>query len=482
MLADVPDELSIPLPPSAAGSEYGDSDGLVPAEVSPGPDNSSRLPDVGRNMIQAPDMEHDRSETVGNRPGLPSAERHESPPAQASVSVSSSSKAILDSLDQVLREDAYECVRFESLQSQVQDLMLVCHITERLISRQLRLYRMMLGCLKSDNSAAFASYYSHSIQIQETQSHLYHPPMRTSSTSYSPLAPFPARQISWLHRVSPEVRRGIIHVITRIRSDPKFLAQYLTNLPSSHLNKLAYPHRQAAATESVLRNPIGSGSVGVSAHINSSISKDELVPLDDVEHDPLFLLINCVFRTSGDPGSMEKSLQCDVWSTVCARIVEEGKADSDEFCLAILNIFAGISSWPIRPQLETFLAELMQSGLFVLEPSATQAVDFTRPKGPNETSRVANVAEFFEHALRTLIRLLTGGSFQNGIPEVVFALIHATLSKIGDPAKRASARKFFIRWYCTSYISNALIYPEVSNALHPLLHELQNNTIRVLVS
>ncbi|MCJ1396571.1 hypothetical protein MMC18_009462 [Xylographa bjoerkii] len=459
-LTDVPDELRIPLPPSAAGSEYGDPDVPMPTETPQRLGDPLSVPEIGQETTQAQEIEHGGTEVTGNTPESPSAGEHAIPLVQASNPITSSSKAILHSLFQILREDAYESGRFENLQNQVQDLMSVCHVTERLISGQLRLYRMMLNCLKSDNSAAFASLYSQAIHIQESQIYPNYLPRKVYSNGYNPLAPFPGRPSSWLHNVSPEIQRGIVHVITRIRSDPNFLAGYLTNLSSSHLNKLAHPHRRAVATESVLRNPIGSRSVGGSASINSSKSKDESEPLGDVEHDPLFLLINCMFQTSDDPGSVESSLRCGAWSTVCARIIEEGKADSDEFCLVILDVLAGMGSWPMKPQLETFLTELIQSGIFVLEFPASQVVDFTKPTETSESSRVARITEFFDNALRTLTQLLTGGLAEYAIPKAVLDLIHATLSKIGDPAKRIKARRFFIRWYCTSYISNALIYPE----------------------
>ena len=464
---DFPDELRIPLPPSAAGSEYGDSDLPMPAETLPRDGDPLGVPTLGQQTIQAKEEEHVGTETAGHGPGLPSVGEHVTPPDQASTPTHSSSKAILPSLIQMLREDAYESSRFESLQNQVQDLMSVCHVTERLMSRQLRLYRMMFSCLKSDNSAAFASLYSQAIQVQESQSCAHYIPRKVYPSGHDPLVPFPDRQSSWLHRVPPEVQRGIIHVITRIRSDPKFLAGHLTKLSSAHLNKLAHPHRQSAATESVLRNPTGSGSVRGSIYTDQSKSMDDLQPLGDVEHDPLFLLINCVFQTSDDPGLVERSFQCDVWSTVCAEIVEEGKADSDEFCLAILDVFAGMSFWPVKPQLETFLTELMQSGTLVLEPSANQVVDFTNPTETSENSRAAKIIGFFENALRTLTQLLTDGLAENAIPKTVLDLIHATLIKIKDPVKRAKAQKFFIRWYCTSYVSNALIYPEVRNVVIP---------------
>ncbi|MCJ1382873.1 hypothetical protein MMC17_005986 [Xylographa soralifera] len=457
---DLPDELNIPLPPSAAGSEYGESDVLMPAETSQRLDDPLGVPEVGQQTTKAQEKEHVKTEPAGNSPGLPSDGGHATPPIQASTPINSTSKTILPSLIQILREDAYESGRFESLQSQIQDLMSVCHATERLMPRQLRLSRMMLNCLKSDNSAAFASLYSQAMQLQESQSHPHYLPKKVYSSGYDPLAPFPDRQSSWLHRASPEVQRGIIHVITRIRSDPKFLARYFTKLSSAHLNQLAHPHRQAVATESVLRNPTGSGPVRGSVYINPSKSKDDLEPLGDAEHDPLFLLINCVFQTSDDPGLKERSFQCDVWSTVCAQIVEEGKADSDEFCLAILDVFAGMDFWPMKPQLEIFLTELMQSGTFVLEPSAKQVVDFTKPTETSESPTAAKVIGFFENALRTLTKLLTDGPAENAIPKTVLDLIHATLSKIKDSMKRTKAQKFFIRWYCTSYISNALIYPE----------------------
>ena len=115
----------------------------------------------------------------------------------------------------------------------------------------------------------------------------------------------------------------------------------------------------------------------------------------------------------------------------------------------------------MKAQLELFLMELMQSGAFLLDPAVVQPMDFTKPE-ERPTGKDPTVSRFFGNALRTLTVLLTD-SATPGIPQGVLELIRAILRKVEFPDRKAKAKKFFVRWYCTSFISNILKYPEVSD-------------------
>lgn len=458
----LPDEFRIPLPPSTAGSEYGeDVEGPPAALPTVGPETATehpRLEEDGPSYPKTGTTGMDPTDPVfkaGDPEGLPPLEELAAHEGYRTAS------SPMEELILSINNEAHQTRRFISLQSHLQELIRHCGVSGRLIPRQSRLNRLMVGCFKADNSTNFASLYNQSVQLQESCTYS-HDLVEAHVGSQSPLQPLLGPATSWIHTLPPGIQTGVSQLFHRIRTESSFLATRIANLSSSQLIKLAHPHRLSASSDIILQ------ASGMSKYTHGASPQKVSKPKEDsasqlgLQRDPLLLLVHGLFDTSFGPTSRESQRQCSIWSTTCARVIEAAKPGSDEFCTAILDAFGNMYPWPMKAQLELFLMELMQSGSFLLYPAAIQPVDFTNPEG-RPTGKDPTAFEFFASALKTLTILLTG-SFSPAIPHGALELIRAILRKVESPDKKTKAKKYFVRWYCTSFLSNILKYPEVSNS------------------
>ena len=463
---DVPDELRIPLPASVAGSEFGeDVDMPMVTELPTGHQGDPEGPDNTDQFPLAQEVDSDRIGTTGLLSPVPKTDENKSCEEQKSSPLPALVPPLpLKELFQCMQTQAHEICRFELLQSHVQSLIHYCGVTGRLIPRQAHLYRLMVNSLKVDNNTSFASLYTQSVQSRYSYIE-GHKIVQSSSGNPSPLGFVRGPPPSWIHTLPMAVQRGVVQLFHRIRSEPHFLARRIADLSSSHLDKLTRLHRNFGGTESILQSTGTHRSESSVFPFQFSKSKRKFEELGDLESDPMFLLLHSVFDTSLGPRSQESRMRCDVWSRTCAHIIEIGKSGSDDFCMAVLDAFANMHPWPMKPQLELFLMELMQSGAFLFDTEVSQPLDFTRPEETQDVAIAATRSKFFDDALRTLVDILTGHNPESGMPQGAMDLIYATLRKIETVEKKCKAQKFFIRWYCTSFISNVLKYPEVSSVL-----------------
>jgi len=460
---EFPDELRIPLPPSIAGSEYGeDLEGLPAASPTAGLETATEHPRLEEDGPSYP-----KTGTTGMGPTPPvfkAADPEDFPPLEelASHGGYRTASSPMEELILSINKEAHQTRRFISLQSHVQELIRHCGISGRLIPRQSRLYRLMASCFKADNSTNFASLYAQSVQLRESCTYS-HDLAEAHIGSQSPLQPLLGPSTSWIHTLPPVIRTGVSQLFHRIRTESNFLATRIANLSSSQLTKLAHPHRLSAVSESILQaSGMSQYTHGTAPQKLSNKPKENFASQAGLQRDPLLLLVHGLFDTSSGPISRESQRQCSIWSTTCAKVIEAAKPGSDEFCTAILDAFGNMYPWPMKAQLELFLMELMQSGSFLMYPAAIQPVDFTKPEG-QPIGKDPTTSEFFANALKTLTVLLTD-SFSPGIPHGALELIRAILRKVESPDKKTKAKKFFVRWYCTSFLSNILKYPEVSSS------------------
>ena len=460
---DLPEALLIPLPPSAAGSEYDEE-----MEGSIAPTGSAILEDpqvrpmsgeyveqdseIGTRGVDA--MDGEDSSAPAEDPGPTSPPRCSDRDPEQSTS--------LQELTRIILEDAHEVRRLQEFQSHVQELLHHCGVTGRAIPQQSYLHRQMLNAFTADNGPAFASLYTQSVQVQNSCISNYNVVEDPAEARNNPLTPIRGPPASWIDIFPQDGRHGVLGMLSRIRSDADFLANRIASLSTSQLNSLARPQRQAVGTESILRTTGGHKSSLGNFRSTSHTAKEPIPSQETLQHDPLFLLLHCVFDTSPGPWCQESLRQRDVWSTTCAQLLEAGDPGSDEFCMTIFDAFANKYPWPRLPQLEGFLSNLVHSGTFISNPPVERGFDFSRPDLSRNGSSATTASVFFSDALTTLIDLLTAGPSGGELPIGVLELAHATLGKIEDPEKRVRAHKFLIRWYCTSFVSNALIYPEVS--------------------
>ena len=486
---DIPEESRIPLPPSVANSvhsgdleapkpEVGHIEEAIKQDIWPTEEVSS-LAIVTDILEKEPSVQQDVGIIPSSEEGPKSGQNSKQDEEEAEPPL------LLSELLETIRRDKYETQRQDHLRSRVNQLLHECGTAGRSLSLHSQLYPRMARCVQDDRMTIFGSLYAQSPLVSRLESsNIPQPTLAGPVRDIGLSANHPNAPIPWMHKLPSRSQRSIIEFLSSIRNDSSFLADRIAKLSSFQLNNLARPHRQQPVTDSVLRSsPSFSKLDPRSFHRHPARPSDRTPTSEELLRDPLFILIHCIFDLSSIMGSMEKFRQLDVWSSVCARVIEDGKPGSDDFCLSVVDAFAAFGRWALEPELETFLTELLDTGAFILEPEVNQMVNFKEPVEPHSTPFSVAVAEYFNRALQTLIHLLVGNLPSNYGPATGLDLIRATLDKVRDPEKRTKARNFFIsRWYCASFLSNALLYPEASIITHRILTYIRTGLLNAYLT
>ena len=373
----------------------------------------------------------------------------------------------LEELIQMIRKDDYEEVSLQSLQHQVEECIHRCALLQRCNHLQSHLYYRMVDQFRSENKAGLDLLYKDSVKLRKSCS--TGQPFHVGIDNFQGRHNFnPGDQphlASWFHRVSTATRDVISDLLENLRTDPGFLASRLTALSPSQICALGQYHHRPVARASIFQVPkyVFGGSA-------SPWNRDHPAQYPDghcqerafLPQSPLSIILHSLFDDTCDGRCLEHQRRIDVWSTACTQVIMDGKRGSDEFCMHILDGYARSRPWSLKLQLESCLVKLIQDGAFVLDSWGDQPVSFTKSAELSNARVAVATSEFFENAMRTLIDLITCNPPHMSMPNEILDLIRNVLGKIKSPEKRTKARNFFVsRWYFASFLSNALIYPEV---------------------
>ena len=369
----------------------------------------------------------------------------------------------LSDLLEVMEDDNYQSRRLRTLQDETFGLFHKCGSCDRLLTVQNLLFRRMVECFRNDRKNAFGSLYSKAMSYP-TFADLEAPKLTLDDGPETSDYPSPEIQAdsSWIQRLSPDSRHGLMQFLTQIRTDPSFVAERISRLSESQLKRLTRSHRQHAHGESVLQTNRSYGRYDPRGFHRSMAKPSEHTPsIDELMGDPLMLLIHGLFDSSSGPQSPERRRQLAVWSSVCCRLIEEGKPGSDDFCITVLNAFAEVSDWPLASRLELFLAELVTSGGPLLENLNSRATHSGQLPNREYSDSSALFSNFFDKALNSLLDLFVVDPEQ-AVPEQAMAVLRSILDRIENQERRLTARNFFfLRWFCGSFLYNAIVFPEV---------------------
>ena len=460
----IPDELRIPLPSSSTCSEYGENDDAREPSERP-PSSAEDKPEDG-SPVYAPGSTQNasRNENDSQRP----LSAGDQPITIGNVS-STGNEAVepvsFGEIVRTLRREKFELERFHAFESRVHLLLGQCGIYQRLLPVHSHLYRLMVDRLMTDSTPAFASLYSQIIELQQISNDTMYLRSNQGTPVWSHrFASSQEHAYSWIQTMPPQLIPGITRLICKIRTDPRFLADRIAKLSSSQLYDLTRPHKISITTESITQTPTGLARFDLRKHRKPDANlKDSRELLPTMQHDPLVLLIHGIFDVSSISGSKESYQQLDVWSTVCAQTIADGKPGSDDFCITVLNSIATSEPWKLEPQLEILLLDLLRSGAFLFDQSRARSVDFTQPTESHDARIAIATSEFYAKSLDRILSLIAQGPPELAVPRRTLSLIQAILDKIADPGKKTKAKNFFVtRWYIGTFISDAVIFPEVS--------------------
>lgn len=274
---------------------------------------------------------------------------------------------------------------------------------------------------------------------------------------------------TFMHDIPQKIRSELLTFVSTIRTNPDFLATRIVSLSQQELAVLTSFRSQFGPKESVF----ASGKGGSNAKKFASLSASP-TPIKQLlcfqRHDPLSALIYTIFANSSGPDSAEDLRRTDAWATTCARLISEDKPGGEALVRGVLDTFAGMREWPAKANLELFLMNALQDGYFLLEKAESQ----TTGSGVLAESVVNKVREyaaeeFFDRSVRRLLELIDDEPSAGGMPEGIMEIGSAILKRMG-PSKRLRGRAetyILHRWFFSSYLPNALIWPEVSDWFSP---------------
>ena len=416
--------------------------------------------------VQGPSMIPSISAPVGHPPQLPLenvSQYTEASLPQAPVTATSTSLAELAHL---VRLQTYQDQRRAQSRLKLHRSLVANALCARLARCGEIAHRNLVDSFRSDDKTGFASLYNAIQDVRcscdATRRHASLEselgPAKSSSSTNEDAPP----QRSFLHEMAPRTRDTILTFLSKIRTEPEFLAGRIANLSQSELVSLTAFHHSLDPVESVMplqsRGKVSGSSHGRStAHLPSPVER----LLSFQRHDPLSALLYTVFANSTGPNSAEDVRRTDVWSTTCARLINEGTSGGEHFMRVVLNTWAAMRDWPAKGALEVYLMKALQDGAFLLENESTPGSKSQAEQRSVKDSIAAD--DFYDTAVMRLFDVIDDEPSAGGIPEGVLELGGAILRKLDDPKKQRTAQTFIVsKWFFSTFLLNAIVHPEAS--------------------
>ncbi|KAL1894079.1 hypothetical protein Cpir12675_003863 [Ceratocystis pirilliformis] len=271
---------------------------------------------------------------------------------------------------------------------------------------------------------------------------------------------------SFLAGTSPDTRQTLLSFISKIRSDPDYLAECLCSLTTSELIAMTKPSQDLGDVDSILpqqaKPPL---SRGTGRTPSSHLTTGRPGPKADYNikrmmsfhrHDPIYTLMYTCFTTLVGFGSAEDERRLNIWAQACARLIS-ARTGLEPVFVSILNAWTLTCDWPGKTKIEWYLMRILEDGAFILDRAEDQ--QGTRFNLRNWTPRDDEAAqEFYDKAVGDLFKTVIDAE-GGGIPESFLDFSNEVLKRI-EPNIFESTRAFFCRWLFQNLILNVVTRPE----------------------
>ena len=272
--------------------------------------------------------------------------------------------------------------------------------------------------------------------------------------------PGPLRSITpFLHDISASARDTFLDFLGQLRTNPDYLATRICSLSSSELTAFLSFHKGLEPVESVL--PFHGRSAARShasapGRSNSNLDIERLLSFQ--RHDPLSILIHTCFANSAGPDSSEDQRRLDIWATALARLISEPKSSSEQFLIAVLNIWTAMRDWSGKSNMEWYLMKILEDGAFLLDRAEDQHGTRFHLSDWNHSDEIA-AKEFYNKAVNDLFELVDDED-ATGIPEGLLELGNAILRKLDNKYVENTSR--WLVWRCLFFVFllGVIIHPE----------------------
>ena len=321
-------------------------------------------------------------------------------------------------------------------------------------------FRSLVDSFRSDDKKGFASLYNAVQDVrrscEETGRHgeldLGMPPAelrdRRMATEQDP---------TFMHQLPAWIQEDLLGFLSKIRTDPDFLASRIASLSPLELASLTAFHQSLDMVDSVMPGQPRGRQLGLRSNRNSAFLPTPVERLLSFQrHDPLSALLHTCFAPTEDARRLR------IWSATCARVITEGKSGSEQLVCSVFNAWAAMKEWPFTTNLEAYLLQMLQESAPLLEAASEPQLGGKGPTESRNTKDAIALEDFFDMALRRLFEILDDERLGSPMPLGVFELSRAILDKVTDPKKQVAAETFIVsKWFFSTFLSNAIICPEV---------------------
>ncbi|KAI9829689.1 MAG: hypothetical protein M1819_006060 [Sarea resinae] len=417
------------------------------------------------NLPQRPSMLPSVSAPAGRIPRLPLQDISQYTESYIPTAAVTTSSTSLAELAHLVRLQSYQEQRLLQSRVRLHRWLVSSALSARLARCGELAYRTLVDSFRSDDKKSFASLYNaiHDVRssCEATRRYALLEPDLDSVRTRGVKPERPRSLSTFMHELTPRTREDLLQFVSKIRTNPDFLASRVASLSSQELSSLTAFHHALDPIDSVMPlqgrgKTLGSSSHRNPAHIPSSVER----LLSFQRHDPLSALVYTVFANSSGPDSSEDLRRTDVWSTTCARLIVEGTNGSYQFICTVLNTWAAMREWPAKGNLELYLMRMLQEGSFLLEKAEEQPAGTRVQPETRSTKDTIAAEEFFDMALKNLFEVIDDEPSAGGIPEGVLELGNAILKKLEDTKKQRGAQLFIAKWFFSNFLLNAIIHPE----------------------
>ncbi|KAI2793879.1 hypothetical protein POX_a00467 [Penicillium oxalicum] len=465
-LSPVIDPASVPLPPSPCASPPApfvrpeESARRADPTVGPGELDGSARSIPKQEILSAPEE--------GSRPPVAPIAMPVSPPTYGDTP-----SIVFEEFARRYLQSRQKRIQSRRLDSRLRATKVSIGVLSRMIRVGNTVQRGLIEALKHDDKSSFVTLYQTLLDLQEscdfnTQTH------EDGHLSDDPKSSVDAESnlsLDFFHQLSPQSQMDTLEILQRVRSDPQFLVNRLRSFTSPQLAAFVFPASSLDSGDPAFPSSFSAaGSSSSRFRGQYSVNRNSTQTVSFKNHayafertDPLTVLLCNVFAAPLESESAESRLRLDVWSTVCAQLISHGSSRYFPLVGQVLSFWATDQNWKARPKFELYLMDVLQTGAFLLEYTASPAgLDFTPEALDPLRTDVAE--EFFASAMDGLFDMLDDPD--GGFPSAVLGFARAVLQKLESTDSRSRFLEYlFVQWFFPKFLYGALTYPETHGLL-----------------
>ena len=380
----------------------------------------------------------------------------------------------MDELSHVLRVKKYFRRKHQEDRERLHRLQTACEIQVRLIKNHRRLTTALAECIRNGNKNNFRLLFDSYKDLREATQSLQNGKDAGSIPCLDAQDTNSTAQPNFLRSVDDSVRNHVIHFVLNIIYRGPWLIDKLMSLDAAQLKHMVDTHDSLDPGQSVF----DSRSTTVKRQTSSIYSGNKVSNyarqvLDVSRHDSVLLLLDLVgYHHHGRDTACR--IQLETWSGICYQMLSNPNSQRHRFVVAVIDNLAIDRLYLGRRALETWLMEILQEGMPLLEDQSRSTFRARVEMSKDEQRTGVTALEIFlDSAVGRLLDLLSSTPDNGIIPYRAILLSRNIIFKAGANSSRALQLSFFMisKWLFETFLHQHIVFPEVEN-IHAIVERM----------